>query len=111
MNIPLSGLTYIEACPQFVVAVISVCKRFKDQVILLETPVRGVAPLLTAIRKLQSSSEQLTTLHADLLLLCILAKCYKAGFSVLEDDIYEIDLPRDFFLYCYYGSVVSDLQL
>lgn len=85
---------------------ISVCKRFKDQVILLETPVRGVAPLLTAIRKLQSSSEQLTTLHADLLLLCILAKCYKAGFSVLEDDIYEIDQPRDFFLYCYYGGMV-----
>ncbi|XP_009804307.1 COP9 signalosome complex subunit 3-like [Nicotiana sylvestris] len=85
---------------------ISVCKRFKDQVILLEAPIRGVASMLTAVRKLQSSSEQLTTLHPDFLLLCVLAKCYKTGITVLEDDIYEIDQPRDFFLYCYYGGMV-----
>lgn len=94
----------------FVLAVISVCKRFKDQVILLEAPIRGVASMLTAVRKLQSSSEQLTTLHPDFLLLCVLAKCYKTGITVLEDDIYEIDQPRDFFLYCYYGSVASALS-
>ncbi|GFZ19121.1 rubisco methyltransferase family protein [Actinidia rufa] len=58
---------------------VSVCKRFKDQVMLLETPMRGVAPLLTAIRKLQPSSEHLTSLHPDFLLLCLLAKCYKTG--------------------------------
>lgn len=92
-------------------AVITLCKRFKELVISLEAPIRGVASMLTAIRKLQSSSEQLTTLHADFLLLCILAKCYKTGISVLEDDIYETDQPRDYFLYCYYGSVVSALKL
>lgn len=70
---------------------------------LLEAPLRGVAPMLTALRKLQSSTEQLTTLHPDFLLLCLLAKCYKTGLSILEDDIYEVDQPRDFFLYCYYG--------
>ena len=84
-------------------AVVSVCKRFKDQVMLLETPMRGVAPLLTAIRKLQPSSEHLTSLHPDFLLLCLLAKCYKTGLCVLEHDIFEVDQPRDFFLYCYYG--------
>ncbi|KAH9743632.1 COP9 signalosome complex subunit 3 [Citrus sinensis] len=83
--------------------VINVCKRYKDQVLLLEAPIRGVGPMLTAIRKIQSSTEHLTTLHPEFLQLCLLAKCYKAGLSVLEDDIYEINLPRDFFLYCYYG--------
>lgn len=84
-------------------AVVSVCKRLKDQVMLLETPMRGVAPLLTAIRKLQPASELLTALHPELLLLCLLAKCYKTGLRILEDDIFEVDQPRDFFLYCYYG--------
>ncbi|XVF60087.1 hypothetical protein PTKIN_Ptkin08bG0015400 [Pterospermum kingtungense] len=84
----------------------SVCKRFKDQVLLLEEPLRGVAPLLTAIRKLQSSTEHLTTLHPEFLLLCLLAKCYKTGLSILEEDIFEVDQLRDFFLYCYYGGMI-----
>ena len=86
-----------------VCAVISVCKRLKDQVLLLEAPIRGVAPMLTAIRTLQTSSEHLTALHPEFLLLCLLAKCYKTGLSVLGDDISEVDQPRDLFLYCYYG--------
>ncbi|GAB4848016.1 COP9 signalosome complex subunit 3 [Ancistrocladus abbreviatus] len=85
---------------------IYVCKRLKDHVMLLEAPIRGVAALLTAIRKLQPSSEHLTCLHPDFLLLCILSKCYKAGLRLLEDDIFEIDQPRDLFLYCYYGSMI-----
>ena len=89
------------------VAVIAVCKRFKDQVMLLGTPMRGVAPLQAAVRKLQNSSEHLTTLHPEFLLLCLLAKCYKTGLSILEEDIFEVDQPRDLFLYCYYGWVVS----
>lgn len=85
---------------------IAVCKRLKDQVVLLEAPMRGIAPLLTAIRKIQQSSEHLTSLHPDFLLLCLLAKCYKTGLCVLEDDIYEVDQPKDFFLYCYYGGMI-----
>ncbi|XP_021727863.1 COP9 signalosome complex subunit 3-like [Chenopodium quinoa] len=85
---------------------ISVCKRFKDHVIVLAAPIRGVAPMLTAIRKIRPSSEHLTTLHPDFLLLCILAKCYKSGLSVLEDDVFEVDQPRDLFLYCYYGGMI-----
>ncbi|XVF13944.1 hypothetical protein REPUB_Repub09cG0013500 [Reevesia pubescens] len=85
---------------------ISVCKRFKDQVLLLEEPLRGVAPMLTAIRKLQSSTEHLNTLHPEFLLLCLLAKSYKPGLSILEEDIFEVDQPRDLFLYCYYGGMI-----
>ncbi|KAM0940614.1 putative proteasome component (PCI) domain, winged helix DNA-binding domain superfamily [Dioscorea sansibarensis] len=86
---------------------ISVCKRFKDQVMHLQVPIRGVAPLRTAVRKLQSSSEHLTTLHSDFLLLCVLAKCYKTGLSILEEDVFEVDQPKDLFLYCYYGGMIN----
>ncbi|XP_073144959.1 COP9 signalosome complex subunit 3 [Henckelia pumila] len=85
---------------------ISICKRFKDQVMLLQDPMRGVAPMLKALRKLQSSSEHLTTLHPDYLLLCLLSKFYKSGLSVLYDDIFEVEQPRDLLLYCYYGGII-----
>ncbi|CAI8594015.1 unnamed protein product [Vicia faba] len=85
---------------------VSVCKRLKDQVMLLEAPLRGVAPLLTALRKLQVSSEHLTPLHAEFLLLCLSAKCYKTGLSILDDDVFEVDHPRDLYLYCYYGGMI-----
>lgn len=87
----------------FEIAVVSICKRLKDEVMMLAAPIRGIAPMLTAIRKLQSSTEHLTTLHPDFLLLCLSAKCYKKGLSILEDDIYEVDQPRDLLLYGYYG--------
>ncbi|TYG49480.1 hypothetical protein ES288_D10G097600v1 [Gossypium darwinii] len=85
---------------------ISVCKRFKDQLVLLGEPLRGVALMLTAIRKFQSSTEHLTALHPEFLLLCLLAKSYKTGHSVLEEDIFEVDQPKDLFLYCYYGGMI-----
>ncbi|GLT43379.1 hypothetical protein SLA2020_173310 [Shorea laevis] len=85
---------------------IAVCKSFKDQVLLLGAPLCGVAPMLTAIRKLQFSTEHLTTLHPEFLLLCLLAKSYKTGLSILEDSIFEVDQPRDIFLYCYYGGMI-----
>lgn len=76
---------------------------------LLNTPIRGIAPLRAAVRKIQASPEQLTPVHAEYLLLCLLAKQYKAGLSVLEDDIFEVDQPKDLFLYCYYGSELEPL--
>ncbi|ONK72432.1 uncharacterized protein A4U43_C04F19370 [Asparagus officinalis] len=66
---------------------ISICRRFKDQIMQLQAPMRGVAPLRTAIRKLRPSSEHLTALHADFLLLCILSKRYKAAQSILDERV------------------------
>ncbi|XP_062195786.1 COP9 signalosome complex subunit 3-like isoform X2 [Phragmites australis] len=85
---------------------LNVCRVLKDQVMQLNMPIRGIAPLRAAVRKIQASPEQLTPVHADYLLLCLLAKQYKAGLSVLEDDIFEVDQPRDLFLYCYYGGMI-----
>lgn len=88
---------------EFEFTVIALCKGLKDQVMLLQSPIRGVAPMLTAIRKLQPSAEHLTVLHPDFLLLCLSAKCYKSGLSILEDDVYEVDHLKDLLLYGYYG--------
>ena len=73
----------------FELAVIAVSERFKDQVLMLEVPMRGVGPLLEAVKKLRSSSEHLTALYPDFFQLCLLVKCYKTGLSILEDDIFE----------------------
>ncbi|KAG6742758.1 hypothetical protein POTOM_053697 [Populus tomentosa] len=95
--------------------VIAVSKRFKDQVLMLEVPMRGVAPLLEAVKKLRSSSEHLTALHPDFLQLCLLAKCYKTGLSILEDDIFD-DSDSDFEVFELFdpaatGKVVGRISL
>ncbi|KAJ4882776.1 Winged helix-turn-helix DNA-binding domain protein [Raphanus sativus] len=75
-------------------------------VTLYKDPVQGVAPLLSAVRKVQVSAKCFTALHPDCLQLCLQAKCYEAGFSILSDDILEVDQPRDLYLYCYYGGMI-----
>ncbi|KAK4757102.1 hypothetical protein SAY87_007229 [Trapa incisa] len=85
---------------------VTICRRLKDQVLLLEAPLRGVYPMLSALRKFPMSSEHLTSLHPEFLLLCLLSKSYKIGLSILDNDIYEVDQPRDLFLYCYYGGMI-----
>lgn len=72
----------------------------------LQVPKQAIIPLCTAIQKIRPSPEHLTSLHPEFLLTCLLAKCYKAGLRILEDGIFEIDQPRDFLLYCYYGGMV-----
>ncbi|WZZ38321.1 hypothetical protein YC2023_034580 [Brassica napus] len=83
------------------------CSDSKTKLWSSENPLRGVAPLLAAVHKVQVSTKRLTALHPDCLQLCLLAKCSKAGFSVLsDDDILEVDQPRDFYLHCYYGGMI-----
>ncbi|KAD7479585.1 hypothetical protein R6Q59_008385 [Mikania micrantha] len=110
-EIILHVVRFIDACSVEQIRLasdkfISVCKRLHELVMILNAPMRAVGPLLTAIRKIQPSPEHLTPLHPDFLQVCLLAKCYKSGYSILEDDICEVDQPRDFFLYCYYGGMI-----
>ncbi|KAJ0798921.1 putative proteasome component (PCI) domain, winged helix DNA-binding domain superfamily [Helianthus annuus] len=77
-----------------------------DKCIVLLSQHKSCGPLLTAIRKIQPSPEHLTPLHPDFSSVFLSAKCYKIGYSILEDDIYKVDQPRDFFLYCYYGGMI-----
>ncbi|KAF2570764.1 hypothetical protein F2Q70_00006092 [Brassica cretica] len=73
-----------------ILAVVTLCKRFKDRVLELKDPIRGVAPLVSAVRKVQVSANCLTVLHPDCLQLCLQAKCYKAGY----DEMNGIGLKR-----------------
>ncbi|KAI3874099.1 hypothetical protein MKX03_029775 [Papaver bracteatum] len=83
-----------------------VCKTLIDVVVQRQVPIMGVAPLQEAVRKLQPSSGNLTALHSEFLLVCLYAKCYQSGYSILKEDISEVDQPRDLFLYCYYGGMI-----
>jgi len=68
--------------------------------------------LLTGIERFRLNSEYLTPLHQEYLCLCLKAKNYKAGFDLIETQIFDIDptitglTPRDMLLYYYYGGMV-----
>ncbi|XP_026385225.1 uncharacterized protein LOC113280865 isoform X2 [Papaver somniferum] len=83
-----------------------VCKTLNCLVVQRQVPIMGIAPLQEAVRKLQTSSGRLTALHSEFLLVCLHAKCYRIGYSTLKEDIFEVDQPRDLFLYCYYGGMI-----
>lgn len=104
-KITISLILFLIYC-FWTVVVVYVCKRLKDIVMMLEAPIRGVAPLFTALWKLQGSTKHLTPLHAEFLMLCLLAKCYKTGLSILDDDVLKWTIRETFlYLYCYYGCV------
>ncbi|MCO5597082.1 hypothetical protein L7F22_051156 [Adiantum nelumboides] len=90
----------------------TLCKRVMENALQLNLPMRAVTPLHIAIIKLQPSPQYLTALHADFFLACLLAKCYNAALSILNEQIFEIDpkkcvlTAKDFLLYCYYGGML-----
>lgn len=47
-------------------AVVSMCRKLKEQYLLMETPRQAVLPLRTALGKLADSTSLVTPLHADL---------------------------------------------
>jgi len=75
---------------------------------------RCIHPLLIATDLLCSTKPGLiTSIHADLFLVCILSKCYSAVKDLLKDDvIYCIDpglaplTATDILLYFYYGGLL-----
>ncbi|XP_075224412.1 COP9 signalosome subunit 3 isoform X2 [Lycorma delicatula] len=78
----------------------------------LKCPMRGIDLLRRAIRKIQLSDSQLTSIHADLCRLCILAKCFKPALEFLNTDITNICKEgsqfdaKYFLLYYYYGGII-----
>lgn len=73
----------------------------------------GIAPLLSAVKKLAPSEEHLTPIHADVLHLCLVSKALAAASPLLAADPTEVDpsrtslTPQDVLLYCYYGGTVA----
>lgn len=76
---------------------------------------RGIDLLTKAIPKIQNQPSQLTSIHADLCKLCILAKCLKPALTFLDVDISDISKENDSFdvkyylLYFYYGGIIYSI--
>lgn len=73
---------------------------------------RGITLMTKAIKKIQLFDSQLTSVHADLCQLCLLAKCFKPALEILEIDITAISQEggqmdaKYFLLYYYYGGMI-----
>lgn len=78
----------------------------------LKVPLRGIDLIRQAIRKIQLFDSQLTSIHADLCQLCLLAKCFKPALVFLNTDITSISQEggqfdtKYFLLYYYYGGMI-----
>uniref|UniRef100_A0A673XUF1 COP9 signalosome subunit 3 n=1 Tax=Salmo trutta TaxID=8032 RepID=A0A673XUF1_SALTR len=80
--------------------------------LFLSQPLRGVGILKQAIDKMQINTNQLTSVHADLCQLCLLAKCFKPVLPFLELDMMDICKEngaydaKHFLCYYYYGGMI-----
>lgn len=88
------------------------CHLFADQLVSRQTPMRGIAPLVRAVAKIQLTDTTLTPVHADVCKLCLLAKCFAPARDCLDTDFVEISAecakgdPKHLILYFYYGGMI-----
>ncbi|XP_034937501.1 COP9 signalosome complex subunit 3 [Chelonus insularis] len=88
------------------------CHSITQALVELQAPMRGIELLRRAIRKIQLFDSQLTSIHADLCQLCLLAKCFKPALEFLDTDITGISQEggqfdsKYFLLYYYYGGMI-----
>lgn len=88
------------------------CGSFADLLVAGNCAMRGIEVLSTAIAKTQESSLHLTTIHAHLLHLCLVSKCFKPALKFMDVDIMDISKERNnydvkyFLLYYYYGGMI-----
>lgn len=88
------------------------CHLFAQSLIEKKHPLSGIDLLAHAIHKIQLFPSQLTSVHADLCQLCLLAKCLKPALEFLDTDITDISKEsghydaKHFLLYYYYGGLI-----
>jgi COP9 signalosome complex subunit 3 len=63
------------------------CHSLTNYLVEQKQPLKGILLLRKAISKLRFFDSQLTSIHADLCQLCLLAKCFKPALEVLDTDI------------------------
>lgn len=90
--------------------VCEVCREFTEVCRNSAQAMSGIKSLTAAVEKLRPTPEHLTSVHADLLQLCLAAKCFKAGLSVVSQRVLAVSKDslqaRDFVLYFYYGGML-----
>uniref|UniRef100_A0A8C4QEB6 COP9 signalosome complex subunit 3 n=1 Tax=Eptatretus burgeri TaxID=7764 RepID=A0A8C4QEB6_EPTBU len=88
------------------------CHMLTNALVERKQPLRGITVLRQAIDKMQMNSTQLTSIHADLCQLCLLAKCFKPALPYLDVDITDICKEngafdaKHFLCYYYYGGMI-----
>ncbi|KFM81884.1 COP9 signalosome complex subunit 3, partial [Stegodyphus mimosarum] len=88
------------------------CHLFTRSLVERQQYMRGISLLCKAILKIQLFTSQLTSIHADLCQLCLLAKCMKPALQFLDIDITDISKEngnydtKHFLLYFYYGGMI-----
>ncbi|XP_064609422.1 COP9 signalosome complex subunit 3-like [Liolophura sinensis] len=88
------------------------CHKFTHSLVEKKQPIRGISILEKAISKIQLHPAQLTSVHADLCQLCLLAKTFKPALPFLATDVTDISKEgghyeaKDFLLYFYYGGMI-----
>ncbi|XP_064350912.1 COP9 signalosome complex subunit 3 isoform X2 [Camelus dromedarius] len=88
------------------------CHQLTNALVERKQPLRGIGVLRQAIDKMQMNTNQLTSVHADLCQLCLLAKCFKPALPYLDVDMMDICKEngaydaRHFLCYYYYGGML-----
>ncbi|XP_045480449.1 COP9 signalosome complex subunit 3 [Harmonia axyridis] len=97
---------------------VDLCHYFTKYLISTKQPMLGITVLRKAIFKLRLNDSQLTSIHADICQLCLLAKCMKPALDFLDIDITNICVEvsgstgghifdaKYFLLYYYYGGMI-----
>jgi COP9 signalosome complex subunit 3 len=73
---------------------------------------RGMRFLLQGLNRFEVSKDTLTVFHCNYLLLCLKSINFKAGLTLLQNKISDIDQtktgvePKDMLLYYYYGGMI-----
>uniref|UniRef100_A0A671ENF4 COP9 signalosome complex subunit 3 n=1 Tax=Rhinolophus ferrumequinum TaxID=59479 RepID=A0A671ENF4_RHIFE len=88
------------------------CHQLTNALVERKQPLRGIGVLKQAIDKMQMNTNQLTSIHADLCQLCLLAKCFKPALPYLDVDMMDICKEngaydaKHFLCYYYYGGMI-----
>jgi len=88
------------------------CHKYAQTIIDKKMYASGIAPLCHAIEKIQIHPAQLTSIHASLCQLCLLAKNVKPALKFLDKDVTEISREsgrfdaKDYLSYYYYGGMI-----
>ncbi|XP_062915375.1 COP9 signalosome complex subunit 3 isoform X2 [Mobula hypostoma] len=88
------------------------CHQLTNALVERKQPLRGISILKQAIDKMQMNTNQLTSVHADLCQLCLLAKCFNPAVPYLEVDMTDICKEngaydaKHFLCYYYYGGMI-----
>jgi hypothetical protein len=70
--------------------VVAVCCKFTAAAIAIKSPLSAVGPLQAAVCALQPSPSHFTPLHAELLKVCLLSKCYFAARPLLKQELLHV---------------------